>query len=401
MAADSDETDCMSTVLPGMEVDQILQPVESDLLSGTAGLAIEWYGRAATALYRAFQLAKGLRGNGQGVEVIIPSISCATPANTALLAGVTPRFADVEAETGMPTLEMIQERWTASTAAVVFIHLYGQTVDLKPLAEWCGAKGILLIEDLAQALGALLPDETSAGSVGDLSVYSFSPTKILECGGGALLIRNPKLIGTLSQLEESDPLPPEVDEAQTSALALSYRNLHHSLVSLLRARAINDVSGSFLRIQQAFRPLYRRRMKNAAALLSAWGKLESILSDRRRNAEQYEEILADGPWRTLNQWRQSGVCWRYSLLVDFPDQLVEFSDAVRRDGFHVSNLYWPINDFFSPSDSCPNADRFARRIVNLWVDASIDHQWAHNCAKSLLKNRPRKTMSSTQAITAL
>ena len=401
MAAESDETICMSTVLPSMGVDQLLQPVESDLLRRTGGAAVKWYGRAATALYRAFQLAKGLHGKGQGVEVILPSISCATPANAALLAGVTPRFADVDPETGIPTLETIQERWSADTGAVVFIHLFGHTDDLKPLAEWCRTKGILLIEDLAQALGAILPDGTPSGAMGDLSVYSFSPTKILECGGGALLIRNPKLVGPLSQLEETDPLPPEADEAKTSALALSYRNLHHSLVGLLRGRALDDASGAFLRVQPAFRPLYRRGMKNAAALLSAWENLESILSDRRQKAEQYAEILIDGPWRTLNQWKQSGVCWRYSLLVDFPDQLVEFSDAVRRDGFHVSNLYWPINDFFLPSDACPNSDQFARRIVNLWVDGSVDHQWVHNCAKSLLKNRPRKTMSSTPVMTAL
>src|ERR1035441_3469116 len=113
------------------------------------------------------------------------SISCATPANASLLAGVTPRFADIDPRTGMPTLQNIQQCWTPQTCAVVFIHLFGQTADLRSLAEWCRARNVLLIEDMAQALGARLPDGTAAGSVGDLSVYSFNPTKILECGGGA------------------------------------------------------------------------------------------------------------------------------------------------------------------------------------------------------------------------
>jgi dTDP-4-amino-4,6-dideoxygalactose transaminase len=120
--------------------------------------------------------------------------------------------------------------------------------------------------------------------------------------------------------------------------------------------------------------------------------LESVLSRRLQNAEEYDSVLAGGPWRKLNQWRQSGVCWRYSLLVDFPDQLAEFSEAARHDGFHVSNLYWPVNDFFLPSDACPKAEAFARRIVNLWVDRSVDRDWVHQCANSLLKNRPRRTM---------
>jgi hypothetical protein len=66
--------------------------------------------------------------------------------------------------------------------------------------------------------------------------------------------------------------------------------------------------------------------------------------------------------------------------------LVDFSDAVRRDGFHVSNLYWPVNDFFRPSDHCPNADEFARRIINLWVDQTVDRQWVEKCARSLVRN---------------
>src|SRR5271165_704183 len=205
----------MSSLLQKAETNEILQPVEADLLRETGGAAIEWSGRAATALYQAYAVARKSAGaKALEAEVILPSISCATPANAALLAGVTPRFADVDPSTGMPTLESIQVRWTPQTCAVVFIHLYGQTADLRPIAAWCKAKNIVLIEDLAQALGARLPDGVAAGSVGDLSVYSFNPTKILECGGGALLIRDPRLAPVCAELAEADPLPPEIHETQ-------------------------------------------------------------------------------------------------------------------------------------------------------------------------------------------
>jgi dTDP-4-amino-4,6-dideoxygalactose transaminase len=129
-------------------------------------------------------------------------------------------------------------------------------------------------------------------------------------------------------------------------------------------------------------------MKDPATLLSAWETLPKILDHRARNAGVYDSILSGGNWQTLTQWRQSGVCWRYSLLVNFPSQLVTFSEAVRRDGFHVSNLYWPVNAFFRPTDFCPNADQFARRVVNLWVDQTVTPEWIANCAKSVLKNAP-------------
>src|SRR6266498_5293993 len=102
--------DRMSPLLQKAERNEVLQPIEADLLRETGGASIEWYGRAATALYRAYSLARKLTGaKTQEAEVILPSISCATPANTALLAGLTTRFADVDPNTGMPTLANVQE----------------------------------------------------------------------------------------------------------------------------------------------------------------------------------------------------------------------------------------------------------------------------------------------------
>jgi dTDP-4-amino-4,6-dideoxygalactose transaminase len=132
-------------------------------------------------------------------------------------------------------------------------------------------------------------------------------------------------------------------------------------------------------------------VKNPEALADAWPHLQSALNHRSRNAAQYEDALANGPWHLLSAWQQSGVCWRYSLLVDFPEKLVAFSEAVRRDGFHASNLYWPVNEFFRPEDRCPVAEHFARRVVNLWVDESVDLDWVQRCSKSLHKNAAQYT----------
>jgi hypothetical protein len=163
----------------------------------------------------------------------------------------------------------------------------------------------------------------------------------------------------------------------------SYRNLHHSLVALMRLRVASRISDLFLPVRSAYDGLYSRPMKDPASLPAVWDKLPRAVENRRRKAELYAEKFSGGPWRLLNGWQTSGVCWRYSLLIDEPRQLVPFSEAVRRDGFHVSNLYWPLNDFYRPDDHCPEADSFARRIVNLWVDDSVDREWVGRCADSL------------------
>jgi len=371
----------------GMEV---LQPIEADLLHQTGGITVEWFGRAATALYRAYRMARMINGaNAREAEVILPSISCATPANAALAAGLVPRFADVDPASGMATLQSIQERWTAQTRAVVFIHLYGQTANLTPLKEWCLVKNVVLIEDVAQALGARLPDGAAAGSIGDLCVYSFNPTKILECGGGALVIRSEKLRSAHAGSVATDAITSGPDPERLRTLALSYRNLHHAMVGLRRSRATEDISVAFLKLQPSFQGLYLQGMKDPYALLNAWPRLRGILQHRYENAEEYNQKLATGPWQLLSGWKQSGVCWRYSLLFDIPERLVELSESVRRDGFHASNLYWPVNEFFRPSDLCPNASEFARRVLNLWVDATVDRLWVDRCAESVCKNAER------------
>src|SRR5215471_14186381 len=265
----------MSSVLEQSETKELLRPIETHLLRQTGGVGVNWFGRAATALFRAYQIAKRLRTGDQELEVILPSISCATPANTALLAGVSPRFADVDPATGMLNLT--------------------------------------LIEDVAQALGARSPDGAFVGSTGDLSVYSFNRTKILECGGGALLIRCRELISVSQDVSHANPLPEEISDAAAKVLGLSYRNLHHSLVALLRERTLDEVSSAFLKLQPAYRRLYLRRMKNPALLLSDWARLPEILHHRYINGQQYEQALKNGPWKQINPWRESDVCWRYSL----------------------------------------------------------------------------------------
>jgi len=90
LANSSAVRDCMTSVLEKPETHAILQPVELDLLRQTNGTGIEWFGRAATALYYAYKIAQRVvRSIDRESEVILPSISCATPANAALLAGVS------------------------------------------------------------------------------------------------------------------------------------------------------------------------------------------------------------------------------------------------------------------------------------------------------------------------
>ena len=364
------------------------QRAESGLLEQTQGQIALWSGRAATALYHAYCVAMLRRPEVTQPEVIVPAMMCATAANTALLTGLQPRFADVGADSGLISLETVQARFNENTVAVVVIHLLGHMVDIDPIAAWCKAKNLLLIEDPTQALGAHYLDGRYAGSVGDIAIFSFNRPKIIEVGNGVLTANTFESKEQLQQVLR-EPVPfPNVDDNTRLELALSYRNLHHALVGLFRLREIpyEQVAAAFRAVREAYEPLYLRPANPTIDLNAAWDALPESLAHRLELANIYAERLQSGAWKLLTGFQQSGVCWRFSLLLDKPEQQVAFSEAVRHDGFHVSNLYWSANQFFNPADECPNADSFGRRVVNLWVDSSVDSEYVERCCASLLKH---------------
>jgi dTDP-4-amino-4,6-dideoxygalactose transaminase len=372
---------------------ELIEP-EEDALSALGGVSMVWTGRAATALYCAYRIARYVGEPVEEPEVIFPATSCVSPAACALSAGCRIRFADVDPRTGMLTLDTVCERWTPATRAVVFIHLYGQTAELQELAHWCQARNILLIEDLAQAHGAKFPNGRLAGMIGDMVVYSFNRTKILECGGGALMLRSQRLADGWRELASMEMFSPELAPQTGALLALSQRNLYQSLIAARRMLVVTDISSAFLSVQHAYSGLYIRSLNDAAALAAAWKTLPAQLEERARKAEVYSSRLDGGPWKLLDGWRVSGVCWRYSLLLNFPRTAVSFTEAVRSDGFHVSNLYWPLNDLLNRQDACPHAEEFGRRIINLWVDDSVDVDWVARCADSVCGHGMRHNISA-------
>lgn len=365
-----------------------LRRPEEAVLSTLGGVSMVWSGRAATALYWAYRIARNCGSIVAMPEIIVPAISCLTPATCAHAAGCQVRFADVDPESGMITLDTVRKCWTAQTKAVVFIHLYGQTADLAPLAAWCREQGIILIEDLAQAQGARLPGGAPAGSVGELVVYSFNRTKILEAGGGAMVFRSQSLADLWREIVWPEASQPEMRPDVRALLALSQRDLYHALISLRRLELVPDISSAFLGLLPAYSSLYLQPLRDPVLLSASWDTVPHALEERERNAAVYSSRLHGGPWQLLDGWRSSGVCWRYTLLVDSPDRLVEFTNAIRKSGFFASNLYWPLNELLRPEDPCPSAESFGRRVVNLWVDQTVTPARASSCADSLLTHAP-------------
>jgi len=371
-----------------LNVDLLL--IENDLREQIGALRFHWFGRAATALYTAYKSIINVCSHIEYPEIILPALSCATPANVALLAGLKVRFADVSLENGLVTLENIKKRVNSNTVAILYIHLYGNTGNVKEIKDWCIDNNIALIEDLAQALGAMVEEDNQmAGSYGDFSVFSFNQTKIIENGGGLLALNNIKYENSLHAIVKG--LDYESSNVNSEKeLALSYRNLHHSLVTLLRNASFDEtkkISKSFMEIRHQYEGLYIKKFTYNSSLVDSWKRLKNIVNKRYENAKLYQKKLNNNREITvLSHYENSKMCWRFSVLLNPKYDISIFSKLIRKDGFHVSNLYWPVNDFFFPEDLAPNAKYISRHILNLWVDSSVDENYIIDCSNSILKN---------------
>lgn len=130
----------------------------------------------------ALTLALAALGVGAGDEVVTVSMTCAPTATGILRSGATPVFADVDDGTLTMDPAAVEAALTPRTRAIVPVHLYGRPARVEEIAALARRRGLLLVEDCAQAHGALRGGRP-VGTFGDAAAWSFYPTKNLGALG--------------------------------------------------------------------------------------------------------------------------------------------------------------------------------------------------------------------------
>jgi dTDP-4-amino-4,6-dideoxygalactose transaminase len=151
----------------------------------------------------ALELSLRALGCGPGDEVITAANAGGYTTTACLLVGVTPVFADIDPDSLEISPASVAEALTGRTKAVVVTHLYGKMADIEGVQRAVAGRGIRIIEDCAQAHGAMRGGER-AGSFGDLAAFSFYPTKNLGAmgDGGAIVTDCAELADRLRQLRQ-------------------------------------------------------------------------------------------------------------------------------------------------------------------------------------------------------
>ncbi|KFX28830.1 DegT/DnrJ/EryC1/StrS family aminotransferase [Ralstonia solanacearum] len=127
---------------------------------------------------------------GPGDEVVVTSRTFLASASSIVLAGATPIFADVDPDSQNITADTIRAVLTPRTKAVICVHLAGWPCDMDPIMALARKQGLAVIEDCAQAHGAVYKGR-AVGTIGDIGAWSFCQDKIMTTGGeGGMVTTN-------------------------------------------------------------------------------------------------------------------------------------------------------------------------------------------------------------------
>lgn len=209
-------------------------------------------------------------GIGPGDEVIVTPRTFIASAGIIPLRGARPVFADVDPETQNITADSIRVVLTPKTRAIIAVHLAGQPCDMDPIMELAREHGLKVIEDCAQAHGAVYKGR-QVGSIGDIGSFSFCQDKIITTGGeGGMITTNDSDVW--SRIWSYKDHGKSFEAVYERHHPPGYRWLHESLGSNWR---MTEMQAAIGRIQL--------------------GKLDDWLTVRRNNATMLKACCGEFP----------------------------------------------------------------------------------------------------------
>ncbi len=219
------------------------------------------YGIGVSDGTAALQVILRAMGIGRGDEVITVSHTFIATAEAIILAGAIPVFVDIEPDTCLMNVALVEARITSRTKAILPVHLYGQTVDMDPLLAIASRHGLKVIEDACQAHGATYKGRR-AGSLGDAAAFSFYYSKNLGAlgEGGFITTSDPEIYRKARMIRDHG----------------SERRYYHNLIGI--NGRLDEIQAVVLRAKLPYLPEYNRL--------------------RREHAQSYTRLLAGLPVAT-------------------------------------------------------------------------------------------------------
>lgn len=325
------------------EIEAVVAALRRGEISGTFGEAIQQFeqefaeycgckhGVAVSSGTTALHLAVAAAGIGPDDEVLVSSSTNIATALAVIHNGAIPVPVDSEDITWNLNLDLIESLITPRTKAIIPVHLFGHPVDMDRLMEIARRHNLTVIEDCAESHGATCRG-LMTGSFGTLGCFSFYANKVITTGEGGMVTTNNELLADRLRL---------------------LRNL-----AFTKPRFWHEEAG------------YNFRMTGyqAAMGLAQYRRIEKIISEKRRVATTYNELLDGVAGLQLPheaEWARN-VYWMYAVVVhpQFGMSRDELMKWLSNDGIDTRTFFCPMNqqpclrsrDGFREVP-CPIADR--------------------------------------------
>lgn len=242
---------------------------------------------------------------GAGDEVITVSNTAVPTVSAIVQAGATPRFVDIHQDTALMDVSKLEAAITARTKCIIPVHLYGQCVDMDALVQLANKHNLRIIEDCSQSHGATHLGR-KAGSMGDMGVFSFYPTKPLGGFGDG------GFISTSS---------PELDERLRSLKFYGMKGVYYAEEPGYNSR-LDEVHAEILRFKLS--------------------KLDGYIDRRRQLSARYDKILG-GTSLGLPSTQKGNSHVYYVYVVRHPRRDEIIAQLKNKDILLNISYPWPIH----------------------------------------------------------
>jgi len=309
----------------------------------------------------ALKIALKAMGLKPGDEVIIPAYTFIATATSALDLGLKIVYADIDSESYTIDPENVRNLITEKTKAIIPVHIAGRPADMDALKEIAEEKGVMILEDAAQAHGAEWRGRR-VGALGEAGIFSFYQSKNITCGEGGAVTTN------------DDEIADKV----------------WSLRNVGRPR-----SGPWYE-HKIYGWNYRITEFQAAILLAQLEKAPKLMERRERGAEILDKLLEeiDGveplrldPRITRHAYHLYIFKYDSSFFANLPKQ--KFVEALRAEGIPCNAGYRPLYDYpFLPKNKpLPNVEKASKEQA-IWIPQYVllaDEKDLEDLQKALMK----------------
>ena len=325
-----------------------------------------------TSCTHALEMMPLVLGLQPGDEVVMPSFTFSSTANAFALRGVTIRFGEVDAGAWSMGPDEVLPLLSARTRAVVAVGYNGVSHRLAELEALCASRGLPLLVDAAQSLGASHKGR-SVASYGALSALSFHATKNISCGeGGALVVNDAALLQRAEMIREKGTdrsrfLRGEVDKYTWRCVGSSY--------------LMSDISAAVLAAQlESFETIQNHRK-------AIWSTYFSTLQPHASALGLQLQAIDDGDCHPAHL---------FGLLLPAEVHRASLIGRMAEWGVRVTSHYEPLHAAPAHGGSAPmpHTEQLAARMLRLPIHGEVTVPDAARIAERLLEELASSTNGS-------